>query len=279
MTRALNAAKTTFRNDVAVALHEKIEWMRHTLNRLNEALRLAPLFTNNERYQFRAQERPETAALLKFIKDIARYGPDEDLFGDAGATPPVFDELMNEKTATGMGTAQNALDDYREFYHYDIEILREDRASGETRRVEWLSKRIDAGSGGERRSPLYVIAGAALASACRLTRGDNSGQRLLVIDEAFIKMDPGNIVATMRYFEELGLQILMASTGDALGILTAFLDRYYDILRDAETNGIVLDGHDVSAATRAQFRADLPEFHPELLAAEISRQAGEGSAP
>ena len=279
MARALNAAKTTFRNDVAVALHEKIEWMRHTLNRLNEALRLAPLFTNNERYQFRAQERPETAALLKFIKDIARYGPDEDLFGDAGATPPVFDELMNEKTATGMGAAQNALDDYREFYHYDIEILREDRASGETRRVEWLSKRIDAGSGGERRSPLYVIAGAALASACRLTRGDNSGQRLLVIDEAFIKMDPGNIVATMRYFEELGLQILMASTGDALGILTAFLDRYYDILRDAETNGIVLDGHDVSAATRAQFRADLPEFHPELLAAEISRQAGEGSAP
>ena len=179
---------------------------------------------------------------------------------------------MNEKTATGMGAAQNALDDYREFYHYDIEILREDRASGETRRVEWLSKRIDAGSGGERRSPLYVIAGAALASACRLTRGDNSGQRLLVIDEAFIKMDPGNIVATMRYFEELGLQILMASTGDALGILTAFLDRYYDILRDAETNGIVLDGHDVSAATRAQFRADLPEFHPELLAAEIRRQ-------
>gem|GEM_PF-6028552 len=50
-------------------------------------------------------------------------------------------------------------------------------------------------------------------------------------------MDLGNIVATMRYFEALGLQVLMASTGDALGILTAFLDRYYDILRDAEKNG------------------------------------------
>ena len=279
MEQALNTAKTTFRNDVAVALYENLEWMRNTLNRMNEALRLAPLFTNNERYQFRAQERPETAALLKFIKDVARYGPEEDLFGAAGEMPSVFDALMNEKTAAGMGAVKNALDDYREFYHFDIEIRCEDRSHDDNRRVEWLSKRIDSGSGGERRAPLYVIAGAALASAYRLERGDDSGLRLLVIDEAFIKMDLGNIVATMRYFEALGLQVLMASTGDALGILTAFLDRYYDILRDAEKNGIVLDGHDVSAETREQLRADLPEFHPELLAAEISRQAGEGSAP
>lgn len=279
MEQALNTAKTTFRNDVAVALYENLEWMRNTLNRMNEALRLAPLFTNSERYQFRAQERPETAALLKFIKDVARYGPEEDLFGAAGEMPSVFDALMNEKTAAGMGAVKNALDDYREFYHFDIEIRREDHSHDDNRRVEWLSKRIDSGSGGERRAPLYVIAGAALASAYRLERGDDSGLRLLVIDEAFIKMDLGNIVATMRYFEALGLQVLMASTGDALGILTAFLDRYYDILRDAEKNGIVLDGHDVSAETREQLRADLPEFHPELLAAEISRQAGEGSAP
>jgi len=60
-----------------------------------------------------------------------------------------------------------------------------------------------------------VIAGAALSSAYRLERGDNTGIRLLVIDEAFIKMDAKNIVATMRYFEELGLQVFMCSTGDA----------------------------------------------------------------
>ena len=117
-----------------------------------------------------------------------------------------------------------------------------------------------------------MIAGAALSSAYRLERGDDSGIRLLVIDEAFIKMDPRNIVATMRYFEELGLQVFMASTGDALGSLTAFLDRYYDIMRDAESNVVVLEGHDVSAETRDMFRADLPEFNPELVEAEIKRQ-------
>ena len=62
------------------------------------------------------------------------------------------------------------------------------------------------------------------------------------------------------------------STGDALGSLTAFLDRYYDIMRDAESNVVVLEGHDITPETREMFRADLPEFNLELVEAEIRRQ-------
>lgn len=272
MEDALSAAKSTFRNDVAVALNEHLEWLRDTINRMNEALRLAPMFTNNERYQFRTHVRPAFAALLKFIKDVAQYGPTEDLLGGAGELPKEFEDLMREKTIAGAGAVKSPLDDYREFYDFDIEVLREEAATGATKHVGWLSKRVGSGSGGEHRAPLYVIAGAALSSAYRLERGDNSGIRLLVIDEAFIKMDPRNIVATMRYFEELGLQVFMASTGDALGSLTAFLDRYYDIMRDAESNVVVLEGHDVTAETRDMFRADLPEFNAALVQEEVSRQ-------
>lgn len=272
MEDALSAAKSTFRNDVAVALHEHLEWLSDTVNRMNEALRLAPMFTNNERYQFRSHVRPAFAVLLKFIKDVAQYGPTEDLLGGAGELPKEFEELMREKTAAGAAAVKSPLDDYREFFDFDIEVLREEASTSTTKHIGWLSKRVGSGSGGEHRSPLYVIAGAALSSAYRLERGDNSGIRLLVIDEAFIKMDPRNIVATMRYFEELGLQVFMASTGDALGSLTAFLDRYYDIMRDAESNVVELQGHDVDPATREMFRADLPEFNPELIEAEIRRQ-------
>ena len=45
-----------------------------------------------------------------------------------------------------------------------------------------------------------------------------------------------------------------------------------DIMRDAESNVVVLEGHDVSPETREMFRADLPEFNPELVEAEIRRQ-------
>lgn len=274
MDDALSAAKSTFRNDVAVALHEHLEWMRDSFNRMNEALRLAPMFTNNERYQFRWPERPAFSGLLKFIKDVAVHGPTDDLLGAAGELPKEFEELMHEKTVVGAGAVKSPLDDYREFFDFDVEVLREDAHSGASRHIGWLSKRVGSGSGGEHRAPLYVIAGAALSSAYRLERGDDSGLRLLVIDEAFVKMDPRNIVATMRYFEELGLQVFMASTGDALGSLTAFLDRYYDIMRDAESNVVVLEGHDVAAQTRQMFRADLPEFNPDLVEAEIGRMYG-----
>ncbi len=272
MDDALSAAKSTFRNDVAVALHEDLEWLSDTINRMNEALRLAPMFTNNERYQFRSHVRPAYATLLKFIKDVAQYGPTEDLLGGAGELPKEFEDLMCEKTVAGAAAVKSPLDDYREFFDFDIEVLREEATAGTTKHIGWLSKRVGAGSGGEHRAPLYVIAGAALSSAYRLERGDDTGIRLLVIDEAFIKMDPRNMVATMRYFEELGLQVFMASTGDALGSLTAFLDRYYDIMRDAESNVVVLEGHDVSPETREMFRADLPEFNPELVEAEIRTQ-------
>lgn len=115
-----------------------------------------------------------------------------------------------------------------------------------------------------------MIAGAALASAYRLDSGHTDGIRLILLDEAFNKMDTGNIVATMRYLEQLGLQIFMASPGDNLGTLTAFLHRYYDILRDAENNAIMIQGHDVSELDRELFRSDLAEFNEELVAQELA---------
>lgn len=43
-------------------------------------------------------------------------------------------------------------------------------------------------------------------------------------------------------------------------------------MRDAESNVVVLEGHDITPETREMFRADLPEFNPELVDAEIRRQ-------
>lgn len=45
-------------------------------------------------------------------------------------------------------------------------------------------------------------------------------------------MDLTNMIATMRYLEELGLQVVMASPGENQAALTAFLHRYYEIQRD-----------------------------------------------
>jgi transcriptional regulator with XRE-family HTH domain len=217
----------------------------------------------------RVNSASKSTHLLNFIQDVASHGAVADLLGGAGEIPPEFKELLEEKVAPGAAGNKSALDDYREFFEFEIEILREDSETGKSKAVGKLSKRLGSGSGGEHRAPLYVIAGAALASAYRLDDGHRDGMGLILLDEAFNKMDITNITATMRYLEDLGLQVVLASPGENLGILTAYLHRYYEILRDPVANVVDLEGRSVSEETRLAYRKDLPEFNPELIEAEL----------
>lgn len=267
---AYQASKETFRTDVAVALSTNLDQMSVSMDRLNQVLRSCPTFTNGERYQFRRTVKPHLSGLLRFVKEIAAHGPGGDLFGNAGEMPDEFERLLGEKVTPGGAGAPNPLDDYREFFDFDIEILRDDPIEKKLLSVGMLSRRAKSGSGGEHRAPLYVIAGAALASAYKLDAGNADGIRLILLDEAFNKMDAGNILATMRYLEAIGLQVFLASPGENQGTLTAFLHRYYDIVRDAETSTALITGHDVSEETREMFRGDFPEFNEALIPEELA---------
>jgi len=279
MQDAFKASQETFRADVAIALSNNIDHLNSSMSRLNHVLSTCPVFSNGERYRFQRTVRPQLKRLLKFVQDIAAYGPTDDLLGGAGEMPEEFRDLLNEKTMPGAAGVQSPLDDYREFFEFDIDILREDSETKVPSVVGSLSKRLGTGSGGEHRAPLYVIAGAALASAYRLDSGSTDGIRLILLDEAFNKMDTANIIATMRYLEQLGLQVFMASPGDNLGTLTAFLHRYYDILRDVDNGVILMQGHDVSEIDREMFRSDLAEFNDELVAQELAVIRGSKLAP
>jgi len=263
------ASQNTFRQDVALALHANLKYQTTTFNRLNDALKASPAFTNGERYQFQAKIRPDLMPLKKFIENIADFGADGGLFGEPGEIPAQFAELLREKTTTGNAAVKSPLDDYREFFEFDIEIETDDPVTGVTKTIGHLSKRIGPGSGGEHRAPLYVIAGAALSSAYRMDENNQDGLRLILLDEAFDKMDTPNIVATMRYLEKLGLQVLLASPGENLPTLTAFLHRYFEIMKDETRHVIQVEERRVSEAMREQFREDMWEYHPELLEAEL----------
>ena len=262
MEEAYKAAQETFRNDVALSIENNLAWLRSTMDRLNKVLENAPAFSNGEYYRFERTPRPEHAELLQFIRRVSELGPQDDMFG-AGDVPPEFQALLDESTGTGAPT-RSPLDDYREFFDFDIEIFRRD---AEHRRITLgrLSRRIGTGSGGEHRAPLYVIAGAALASAYHLSSNHQDGLALIALDEAFNKMDASNIISTMQYFNDLGLQVMMASPGENLGFLNAFLHGYFNILREADTNVVLLTHHEVTENARQMFQEDLLEFHPELL--------------
>jgi hypothetical protein len=270
MIMAERASQDTFRTDVALTLHNNLVWLDQQMKRLNSVLSISPAFSNGERYSFKRTVRKDYEELLRFVENVAANGSEENLFGGPGEVPAQFLELLEEITAPGSAGARSPIEDYREFFEFDVNILREVEEGGTPKVVSQLSKRIGHGSGGEHRAPLYVIAGAALASAYDLDGRHDGGIRLILLDEAFNKMDIQNIIATMRYLESLGLQIFLASPGENLATLTAFLHRYYQILRDAEHNVVMLEGYDISKEARDMMRSDLPEFHPELVDREMS---------
>jgi chromosome segregation protein len=273
MDEALKTSQITFRNDVALALHANLRWLAATIDSLNKVLANSPTFSNGERYRFQLKKRPMYQELFRFVESVAAGGPLFNEDGSEETIPEQFIALMEGKIGAGVNE-RTPLDDYREFYEFDIEILRQQPDAPVPKVIGHLSKRLGSGSGGEHRAPLYVIAGAALASAYRLDpKKPEGGIRLMLLDEAFNKMDMSNIAATMQYLQDLGLQLFMASPGENLGALTAFLHRYYDLMRDPVNNLLRMQGHDVSEATRELFRSDMVEFHPELVENEMGALA------
>jgi len=259
---AYESAVQSFRTDVASTIADNFERMRLQMDAFNRTLRQCPAFTNGERYKYRATVVESLRPLYSFIMKVGKSGAEDDLFGGPGEVPEVFKELLDGQISDDVD-GQNPLDDYRRFFVFDVEIERDGRSVGV------LSKRIGPASGGEGRAPLYVITGAALATAYGAVIGQSKGAGLMLIDEAFVKMDSENPIATAGYLQGLGLQLVMAAPDTSLAFTTPLLDRYYEMFRVEDC--IELVSREVSDKAKELMASDLYQAHPELLDEEIAR--------
>lgn len=91
--------------------------------------------------------------------------------------------------------------DYRSYLDYDIEIHKKNGT------VQRFSAIYGEKSGSETQVPYYV---AIAASFYQLYRLGNS-VRLMLLDEAFDKMDDERIASMMEFFNSLDLQVIMAT--------------------------------------------------------------------
>jgi len=256
---AYEAAVKVFRTDVAQTLLEGFEAIEEQINGLNEVLKHAPEFSNGERYRFKYATVEPHRALHDFLKRVREHGDaEEDIFGGAGKVPEEFRALVEGDASSELLQETSPLNDHRRFFSYDVEIFTQNKSIG------LLSKRLGPGSGGEHRTPLYVIFGAALAAAYGKARGSQAGGGLMLLDEAFEKMDAQNVRATADYLNALGLQLIMAGPETDQAKMSSFLDIYYDMARYGSrtvqlTKNVVLD------EARELLQSDNYLLHPELL--------------
>lgn len=106
--------------------------------------------------------------------------------------------------------------DYRTYLSFEMEQIVE----GEERLVIGLSKMIKKNSGGEGQNPLYIALLASFAQAYHINLSQRLARRptirLVVLDEAFSKMDAEKVASCIELIRSLGFQAIISATNDKI---------------------------------------------------------------
>lgn len=141
-----------------------------------------------------------------------------------------YGDLMNEligifippenATPEQMDEARRNMDkysDYRTYLSFDMQQLIQNE--DEVIKIR-LSKMIKKNSGGEGQNPLYVALLASFAQAYRINLPSkverNPTIRLVVLDEAFSKMDGEKVASCIELIRGLGFQAIISATNDKI---------------------------------------------------------------
>lgn len=141
-----------------------------------------------------------------------------------------YGQLMNElmgifippenATPEQMEEARRNMDkyaDYRTYLSFDMQQLI--RNENEVIKIR-LSKMIKKNSGGEGQNPLYVALLASFAQAYRISLSSKTERaptiRLVVLDEAFSKMDGEKVASCIQLIRGLGFQAIISATNDKI---------------------------------------------------------------
>ena len=106
--------------------------------------------------------------------------------------------------------------DYRTYLSFDMQQI----VRGEKDMHIGLGKMIRKNSGGEGQNPLYVALLASFAQMYRLDEGRrgrrNPTIRLVILDEAFSKMDAEKVATCIELIRGLGFQAIISATNDKI---------------------------------------------------------------
>ncbi|MDE6601189.1 MAG: AAA family ATPase [Lachnospiraceae bacterium] len=191
-----------FRSDFLSRMKENIESARNEFRSLNKAL--DSIYYGDDSYRFKISFDKNKEGLYRMITSENNYeginlwtSAFEEEYREEMAD--LFDKLM-AKDDNGKKIVEEYTD-YRSYLDYDIEIHKRDGS------IQRFSDIYGEKSGSETQVPYYV---AIAASFYQLYRYGNS-IRIMLLDEAFDKMDDERIQSMMEFFNGLGLQVILAT--------------------------------------------------------------------
>ena len=219
--------------DVVHKLRENLDIVAEQFQQINQALE--GFHFGQDHYQFVHKVKPEFEPFERMIREAAQYENQplfetdwKTRFRQGGGLEILFNNLVSG-SSTQVETELAQYSDYREYYEYDLKIT---DTGG---RVSYFSRVNKWKSGGETQTPYYI---AVIASLYRLYRlqGDSRGTiGLVLLDEAFNKMDEDHLKATLEFTRKLGLQLIMATPKERADFIIPHVESTWLVAKDPET--------------------------------------------
>jgi uncharacterized protein YPO0396 len=138
-------------------------------------------------------------------------------------------------------------------------VFAAEQINTEGRQVDYYSD-SSGKSGGQKAKLAYTILASAIAYQYGLqdTAAGDRSFRLVVIDEAFSKLDDDNARFAMKLFKQLGLQLLVVTPMQQLHTIEDFVKAYHVVVNNDEGSYSRLFN-----LTQAEYRERRREFQPQ----------------
>ena len=216
--------ETEFRESFLARMRENLEKAENQFRDLNRTLK--PIPYGNDYYSFDWQPEPKKKRLFDMIRSKFNLG-------GGGLFATQFEEDYHDemeelfaKLTTSDANGEDVIreySDYRSYLDYDILIH---SADGKTQK---FSKICREKSGGETQTPYYV----AIAASFQQIYSTGETIRVIMLDEAFDKMDEARIESMLSFFKKLDFQIILAAPTSRLELIGEQADQIIMIHTDS----------------------------------------------
>lgn len=235
LAKAERDCAKAFQENYIAKIRKNIIDQKANIKKLNKVLSDKPFGNDGEIYQFvLSKSKDPSFAPYYDIFCSKEEVSSRDLFldslgeKDAELMRDLFARLTSSPGDERQEKILKAYTDYRNFMSYDIEI------SNRHGEISFFSKIQKGKSGGETQTPFYVIIAASFDQIVQEGGNGKSSGCLVILDEAFNKMDASRIASTMSYFKELSIQLLIGLPSNNAKILMPYVDTTIGLVKSRD---------------------------------------------
>jgi hypothetical protein len=267
--RVTRVVRDIILGEVVNHLVEQLSRAQSIIEGLNERLQHARFFARNTRFSLKLSVRlsrmPDVpfdhVAIATALLEHGHAMP----AGVQGQLTAIFATWLDEQMKSEAQPSVEALVEQLDYRRWvEISLLHCDDLDARVR--PWDSAVSGFGSGGEQRVPVYVL---LLTAAAMQFAVSNAPLRLLMHDEAFARMDQRNADLVIRFAQQLGVGLVIASPNldlfaEGVGYATAYR------LRQLPNGHIAREALHLKAAPTPDLRPEPDEImlHAVLRPAE-----------